>query len=41
MPDLLRAARMPTEAAASTEDIADHVGTMLSAGFAMTALALF
>ncbi|MGE5073719.1 MAG: cytochrome P450 [Anaerolineae bacterium] len=41
MLDLLRAARDAEGRPAATEDIADHVGTMLSAGFATTALALF
>jgi cytochrome P450 len=41
MLDLLRAARDADGRPASTEDIADHVGTMMSAGFATTALALF
>ncbi len=41
MLDLLRAARDGNGKPLSTEDIADHVGTMLSAGFATTALALF
>jgi len=41
MLDLLRAGRDADGRPASTEDIADHVGTMLSAGFATTALALF
>ncbi len=41
MLDLLRAARDGGGKPLSAEDIADHVGTMLSAGFATTALGLY